>query len=102
MPISQVLVKKIKALGNPIRLDVLDYLCRLDRQKPRHVGGLAKALGLRASVLSHHLQILESARLVAGIREGQQVLYYAQVGPMASLVNYFEELYKALQEKAGE
>ncbi len=60
-----------KALGSPIRLQLLDLL----RQGARTVESLAEAAGISVANSSQHLQQMRSARLVAAERKGKHVEY---------------------------
>jgi len=60
-----------KALGSPIRLQLLDLL----RQGARTVESLAEAAGISVANSSQHLQQMRSARLVSAERKGKHVEY---------------------------
>lgn len=60
-----------KALGSPIRLQLLDLL----RQGARTVESLAGEGGIAVANASQHLQQLRSARLVSAERKGKNVEY---------------------------
>lgn len=60
-----------KALGHAHRLELLDLVA----QGERSVDNLAEAAGLTVANASQHLQHLRRAGLVAGRRQGKQVLY---------------------------
>lgn len=60
-----------KALGSPIRLQLLDLL----RQGARTVESLAAAAGISVANSSQHLQQMRSARLVSAERKGKHVEY---------------------------
>jgi rhodanese-related sulfurtransferase len=60
-----------KALGSPIRLQLLDLL----RQGARTVESLADAAGISVANSSQHLQQMRSARIVAAERKGKHVEY---------------------------
>ncbi len=60
-----------KALGSPIRLQLLDLL----RQGARTVEALATEAGISVANSSQHLQQLRSARLVSAERKGKHVEY---------------------------
>ncbi len=60
-----------KALGSPIRLQLLDLL----RQGARTVEALAQEGGVAVANASQHLQQLRSARLVTAQRKGKNVEY---------------------------
>lgn len=59
------------ALGDPIRLSVLDEL----NQDRRCVCELQEALGIAPNLLSYHLRILREAGLVDATRRGRWVDY---------------------------
>jgi rhodanese-related sulfurtransferase len=60
-----------KAASSPKRLELLDLLC----QGPRTVEVLAREARLSVGNTSRHLQVLRSAGLVLGDKEGQFVTY---------------------------
>lgn len=60
------LEKVIKILGNDTRLIILKLL----NQKHYCVCELEVVLGKSQSSISHHLKLLENARLIRGIKEG--------------------------------
>ena len=60
-----------KALGSPIRLQLLDLL----RQGARTVESLADEAGISVANSSQHLQQMRAARLVAAERKGKHVEY---------------------------
>lgn len=62
-----------KALGNPNRLRIYNYL--LQEGKPKNVSGLEEALDIKQSHLSQSLNILNTIGLVNREREGSRVNY---------------------------
>jgi DNA-binding transcriptional ArsR family regulator len=60
-------------LGDPTRLRIV--LCCLET--PTAVSGIAAALQLSSSLVSHHLRLLRAARIVKAERQGKQVFYSA-------------------------
>lgn len=62
-----------KALGNPNRLRIYNYLLR--STKPENVTGLERALEIKQSHLSQSLNILNSIGLVIRERDGSRVNY---------------------------
>jgi DNA-binding transcriptional ArsR family regulator len=64
---SQALI--FKALSNPVRLHLLELLCR----KQRWAGELQENLGISKANLSQHLSVLRAAGVVATQREGKQL-----------------------------
>jgi ArsR family transcriptional regulator, nickel/cobalt-responsive transcriptional repressor len=62
---------KLKVLGDPTRLAVLESLM----SQAKNVGELMDLLHVEQSLLSHHLAILREAGLVEASREGKAVFY---------------------------
>jgi ArsR family transcriptional regulator, lead/cadmium/zinc/bismuth-responsive transcriptional repressor len=62
-----------RLLGDPTRLRIV--LACVDEQ--RSVGTIAESLGFSPSLVSHHLRLLRSARIVRAERQGKQVFYLA-------------------------
>lgn len=62
-----------KALGNPNRLRIYNYLLRIS--KPESVSEIEKALEIKQSHLSQSLNILNSIGLVIRERNGSRVNY---------------------------
>jgi len=60
-----------KALGSPVRMEILDILS----QAPRDVDSLSKAISRPVASTSQHLQVLAAARLVQREREGTRRIY---------------------------
>lgn len=60
-----------KALGSPVRVELLDLLA----QAPRAVEALAAETGATVANTSQHLQVLKGARLVEAERRGPHVVY---------------------------
>jgi ArsR family transcriptional regulator len=60
-----------KVLGAEVRLAIVVELV----QAPRSVQELANTLGVRQPLVSQHLRVLRSARLVAAERRNRQRLY---------------------------
>lgn len=63
----------LRLMGDPTRLRIL-LACLAD---PAPVGELAARLGIQRSLVSHHLRILRSSRLLCAARDGKQVIYSA-------------------------
>jgi len=63
--------KILKALADPVRLDLLKALCC----EPLTVGDLVKRSRLSQPAISHHLRILKEAALVDTAKEGTRVYY---------------------------
>lgn len=72
-----------KALGSPVRLDLLECL----GQGQRSVEALAEKCGLPVSNASHHLQQLRHAGLVSAEKEGLYVHYRLAGDEVVGLLN---------------
>jgi rhodanese-related sulfurtransferase/DNA-binding transcriptional ArsR family regulator len=77
-----------KALASPVRVEILDVLT----QGPRTVEVLAREDGGSVANVSRHLQVLLSARLVTGSRQGLFVRYGLAGGEVAEFLARFREL----------
>ncbi|WP_052947640.1 ArsR/SmtB family transcription factor [Aneurinibacillus tyrosinisolvens] len=64
-----------KALGHPVRLQILSLLAR---QEEYYCGDLVGLVGLAQSTVSHHLKILKDAQLVVTEERGTFVCYRVQ------------------------
>lgn len=60
-----------KALADPTRRDVLRHL----RRGSLSAGELADCFDMTRASMSHHFNVLKSARLVRSERRGQQIFY---------------------------
>ncbi len=65
------LAELFRALGDPSRVRIIGVL--LDGEM--HVGGIAQAIELSESAVSHHLRGLRQMRLVRARKVGRQVFY---------------------------
>ena len=68
---SDVCAERLKALGDPTRLRIIDAL----RAGELTVGDIAEILEVEVVMVSHHLQILKHAHLVEVRREGRFMVY---------------------------
>lgn len=68
---ADALADIFKLLGDPSRLRIV--LSCLDG--PKFVGDIALQLGLSQSLVSQHLRLLRSARLVKGVRHAKRIAY---------------------------
>jgi DNA-binding transcriptional ArsR family regulator len=70
----------LKALGDPIRLRIVDAL----RGGPRNVSELAESLDAEVVTISHHLGILHAAGLVDREKQGRFKVYRLRAGVLAT------------------
>jgi len=68
------LAVRLKALGDPVRLRLLDFMLEQPGQEACTCE-LAPHVGLSDPTVSHHLKTLESAGLVTKERRGMSVYY---------------------------
>jgi DNA-binding transcriptional ArsR family regulator len=68
---AQAAADAMQALASPSRLRILAELTT----GPTSVNGLADAVNMEGSAVSHQLRLLRHLGLVVGRREGRQVLY---------------------------
>ena len=61
----------LQALATPSRLLILTRL----REAPCAVTGLAEAVGMEQSAVSHQLRLLRNLGLVTGTRSGKSIIY---------------------------
>lgn len=61
-------------LSDPTRLSIV-IACK---DQERGAGEIAETLGISASLASHHLRLLRSARILKSERRGKQVFYAMQ------------------------
>jgi DNA-binding transcriptional ArsR family regulator len=66
------LAQMFKALGNPVRLEIVQHLAVCDQS---NCGDIVAALPLAQSTVSQHLKVLKDAGLIKGEIEGSAVCY---------------------------
>jgi DNA-binding transcriptional ArsR family regulator len=85
----------LKALAEPHRRAIL----RLVRDEPRSVSEIAEHFAITQQAVSLHLKVLREAGLVGVRRAGQRRLYLVDPDGMASLQDFFAELWPAGLER---
>jgi ArsR family transcriptional regulator, nickel/cobalt-responsive transcriptional repressor len=73
----------LQALATPSRLRILTEL----RQGARPVSELAEAVGMEQSAVSHQLRLLRHLGLVAGNRDGRNIVYSLYDNHVAQLLD---------------
>lgn len=81
-PHVQMKADLFKAMGNPVRIRVLELLS----ERERSVGEMVTELGAGASGLSQHLSVLRAAGLVQARREASTVYYSVTTPRVADLL----------------
>ena len=67
----ETLAELFKIFGDTTRIRILFALCG----EERNVSGIAEALDMTQSAVSHQLKILRTARLIRARRDGKQIYY---------------------------
>ena len=80
--LHQMKADLFKAMGNPMRIRVLELLC----ERERSVGEMILELGVGASALSQQLGVLRSSGLVRARREASTVHYSVTTPRIADLL----------------
>ena len=78
-----------QTLADPTRRALFERLCR---EGEKTVGVLTARAGVSQPVVSRHLGILKQAGLVRDRHEGRQTHYSAQLGALAPLVDWTQEM----------
>ena len=81
----------LKALAEPHRRAIL----RLVRDQPRSVTEIAEHFDITQQAVSLHLKVLREAGLVGARRDGKRRLYLIDPDGMASLQDFFADLWPA-------
>lgn len=92
VPLQQAKADLFKAMGNPVRIRVLELLC----ERERGVGEMLAELAVGASTLSQQLSVLRSAGLVQARREASTVTYSVTTPRVADLLAVGRELHSDL------
>ena len=81
-PLQQMKADLFKAMGNPMRIRVLELLC----ERERSVADMLVELGVGASALSQQLGVLRGSGLVQARREASTVYYSLTTPRIADLL----------------
>jgi DNA-binding transcriptional ArsR family regulator len=82
--------EQLGALGHPLRLSIVRYIVQGDPEGTA-AGEIQSKLEIPASTLSHHLERLASAGLLASRREGTFIYYRAEYSALRALTDYLWE-----------
>ncbi|MEO3999617.1 metalloregulator ArsR/SmtB family transcription factor [Mesorhizobium sp. CAU 1732] len=78
-----------KTLADPTRRAIFERLCRTGEQT---VGALTAEAGISQPAVSKHLGVLKQAGLVRDRPQGRQTHYSAQIGALAPLVDWTNQM----------
>jgi len=92
---SVSLTKALRALGDPVRLQLVRLILRersvLDRRCSSRTGvcfcHLCEAVDLAPATVSHHLKILREAGLIEGLREGRWTYFRVREGALGTFLD---------------
>jgi ArsR family transcriptional regulator len=76
----------LKALGHPIRLQIVAILCQGDE----HVGALADRIGAPPAIVSQQLGILRTRDLVSRTRQNGRAVYQLAEPRLRQLIDCLE------------
>jgi ArsR family transcriptional regulator, arsenate/arsenite/antimonite-responsive transcriptional repressor len=84
---DDTLNRAFKALSDPTRRKILQLLS----EKDLPAGEIAAHFNSSWPTISHHLEVLKSADLVSGARNGQHIIYSINLSVMQELAVWFME-----------
>jgi len=73
----------LRALAHPVRICIVRGLI----EKPSNVSNIYQCLELPQSTVSQHLSVLRSRGIVAGSRQGTEVVYYIKHPLAVKIIN---------------
>lgn len=76
------------ALSDPTRRKILDML----RKQDLTAGAIAEAFNISKPSISHHLDILKRANLVAAVKEGQFITYSINTTELDEIIKWIYQL----------
>lgn len=85
-----------KALSNPARVAIIEYLLRVDSCI---CGDIVNELPLAQPTISQHLKELKNAGLIKGNIEGTSICYCINPDVIKKFEDYFFQIKKQLQSK---
>ena len=77
-----------KALNDPTRREILDLL----KEKDLTAGEIADRFNISKPSISHHLDLLRQAGLVASVKEGQFIYYSLNTTVMDEMIKWIMSL----------
>lgn len=88
---ATIRMELFRALGNPIRLQLLDLL----KAGERNVDQLVQATGSSQPAVSRHLTVLRKAGLISSHRVGINVVYQIEAQSVFNVLNTAAEILRA-------
>ena len=95
MEATSSVVEALKALADPVRLSILEFLWGPAGEEFRDEGGIyakdiERFLGVTQPTVSYHMKILVGAGLVRAEKRGQKVYYECITEGPAEVIRYLE------------
>jgi DNA-binding transcriptional ArsR family regulator len=87
--------KLFAALGDATRLALV---AQLSGGKPRSISELTSGSALTRQAITKHLQVLENAKIVHGIRAGRRNLFKFDAQPFAEIRTYLDRVFEEWDE----
>ncbi|MGB0415234.1 MAG: ArsR/SmtB family transcription factor [Coraliomargarita sp.] len=89
------LAKQLWALGDPVRLQILQMLPTEPRcDKACNVSKIAERIGLSQPSTSHHIRVLRQAGLVVGEKRCRDMIYWVQLDAADEVAETLKSLLK--------
>lgn len=93
------LARRLKALADPVRLEILRLLPRTDKcEELYNVTELAEEIGVSQPTISHHLSLLRNAGLVQSRKTCRDVYYWVDRAELNALLAAVKNLQGAASE----
>ena len=80
----------IKALDDPTRRQIIELL----KKKDMTAGEIAEKFNMTKPSISHHLDLLKQAGVIAGVKEGQYITYSLNTTVFDELVKWIMDVSK--------
>ncbi|MGD8189474.1 autorepressor SdpR family transcription factor [Brevibacillus ginsengisoli] len=87
--------ESFKALSDPTRRAIIKLL----REKDRTAGEIAEHFQMTKPSISHHLNVLKTAKLILDERQGQNILYSLNTTVVQEVMGWFMEIIKKGEEE---
>jgi len=85
-----MLNKTFSALSDPTRQKILELLKKRDMA----AGKIGEHFALTGATLSHHLGVLKEAGLIAGRRDGQEIIYSLNLSVFEEVAGLLVKFFK--------
>ncbi|NOY89545.1 MAG: helix-turn-helix transcriptional regulator [FCB group bacterium] len=88
----------LRIMGDHSRFRIISYLLN----KPRNVSEIVRKLGLKQSLVSHHLKVMKQYGILECVREGPFVRYFVNKPQIAEIISQaIDSISKETSKKKG-